>query len=44
MHEKLKEKLKQELKRLNMSQKELAQKLNVTPQAVSKWMCGKGYI
>lgn len=42
MHEKLKEKLKQELKRLNMSQKELAQKLNVTPQAVSKWMCGKG--
>lgn len=41
MYEKLSEKLKQALKRRNMSQKELAQKLNVTPQAVSKWMCGK---
>lgn len=36
MYEKLSEKLKQALKRRNMSQKELAQKLNVTPQAVSK--------
>lgn len=37
------EKLKQERKKLNLSQEDLANKINISRQSISKWELGKGY-
>ncbi|RIO64616.1 XRE family transcriptional regulator, partial [Staphylococcus haemolyticus] len=37
------EKLKQERKRLNLSQEDLANKINISRQSISKWELEKGY-
>ena len=36
------EKLKQERKKLNLSQEDLANKINISRQSISKWELGKG--
>lgn len=37
------EKLKQERKKLNLSQEDLANKINISRQSISKWELEKGY-
>ena len=40
---KIHEKLKQERKKLNLSQEDLANKINISRQSISKWELEKGY-